>query len=609
MSGLPETATSTKEDVLKAVSALCLSLFFLGTDPVGAAPPLESVLAFSTFLPSGYGPSYGVHAVAVDATGATYVAGSFIESPIPPPEFSDAFVMKLSPEGEIVYTKILPFAESAYAIAVDGAGQAYVTGYALSQFEQVDGLASAYRGSGYEVFVAKLDASGSQVLYATAFGGAGRDVGWAIRVDPSGAIYIAGETWAPGVPKVGALSLPAKPSSQSTNLFVAKLIPGNPAPVWSAPFGGSSDEYVGDLAVDASGRLHLTGYTASPDFPTVNPLQGHEGSLDAFAVKLAPDGETVVYSTLLGGSGEDNGGGIAVDAAGRAWIGGFTNSDDFPLEDPLQATQNEGEGFVAGLSPDGDLIFSTYFGGSYSDGVTGLAVDRAGLLHLSGFTDSAQFPLKNPIRDACTPVFPNQVRCVLDSFVATIDPRVPRLLFSTYLGGSDSDFPAGIAVDPRGNASVAGSTASRDFPLLSPVYDQNDRASASFVTRFLAQNQAPDCSGSVASPTLIWPPNGKMVPISILGITDPEGDPVALKIIGITQDEPGTSFSGVGSSTAQVKAERDGKGDGRVYHILFEAADPSGASCAGEVTVCVPHDQGKYKGSCVDSGALVSSSR
>jgi len=95
-----------------------------------------------------------------------------------------------------------------------------------------------------------------------------------------------------------------------------------------------------------------------------------------------------------------------------------------------------------------------------------------------------------------------------------------------------------------------------------------------------------------------------MIPVSILGVTDPEGDPVALKVTGISQDEPGAAFSGIGSSVAQVKAERDGKGDGRVYRIEFQATDPSGASCAGQVTVCVPHDQG----SCVDS-ALVSSSR
>ena len=598
---------------MKSVSAFCflLLLFIAGAVPAGAAtPPLESVLAFSTFLPAGYGPSYHAHAVAVDASGATYLAGSFTESPIPPPQSFDAFVMKLSPKREIVYTKILPFVDSAYAIAVDDAGQAYVTGYALGQFEeQVDGLAPAYRGSGYEVFVVKLDASGSQVLYATAFGGAGRDVGWAIGVDPSGAIYIAGETWGPGVPKVGALPLPAKPSSQSPDLFVAKLIPGHPAPVWSAPFGGNTYEYVHGLAVDASGRVHLTGYTSSLDFPTVNPLQGHGGNLDAFAVKLAPDGETVVYSILLGGRGEDNGGGIAVDAAGRAWIGGFTNSDNFPLEDPLQTTRREGEGFVTGLSPDGDLVLSSYFGGSYGDGVTGIAVDRAGLLHLSGFTDSAQFPLKNPIREACTPVFPNQVRCVLDSFVATIDPRGPSLLFSTYLGGSDSDFAYGIAVDDRGNASVTGSTSSRDFPLLNPVYNELGPGGAAFVTRFLSQNQSPDCSGATASPAVIWPPNGKMVPVSILGVADPDGDSVALRITGITQDEPGANYSGIGSSVAQIKAERAGKGDGRVYHILFEATDPSGASCTGEVTVCVPHDRGKGKGNCVDSGAPVPSSR
>ena len=122
-------------------------------------------------------------------------------------------------------------------------------------------------------------------------------------------------------------------------------------------------------------------------------------------------------------------------------------------------------------------------------------------------------------------------------------------------------------------------------------------AFGNYVAR-ISENRPPDCSAATASPSVIWPPNGKMVPVSILGVTDPAGDPVALKITGITQDEPGAAFSGIGSSVAQVKAERDGKGDGRVYRIEFEAAAPSGASCTGEVTVCVPHDGGK--GSCVD---------
>jgi hypothetical protein len=290
------------------------------------------------------------------------------------------------------------------------------------------------------------------------------------------------------------------------------------------------------------------------------------------------------------------------------------------LKNPLQTTINWSEGFVAGVGPAGALLFSTLFGGSALDHVSGIDVDPSGLLHITGDTESVVFPLKDPVQDSCLPEeLPVGIRCTSDAFVARIDPRVPALLFSTYLGGSvaqlgwPAEYAYDLAVDPRGtagNATVVGLTAARDFPLVNPIVTkiESPNGVASFVTRFqVTDNGSPDCSGATASPSLIWPPNGKMVPVSILGVTDPEGDSIALRITGITQDEPGANFSGIGSSVARVKAERAGKGDGRVYRILFEATDPSGASCTGEVRVCVPHDRGK--GSCVDSSALVPSSR
>ncbi|HVG07933.1 MAG TPA: hypothetical protein VNM67_09520, partial [Thermoanaerobaculia bacterium] len=157
------------------------------------------------------------------------------------------------------------------------------------------------------------------------------------------------------------------------------------------------------------------------------------------------------------------------------------------------------------------------------------------------------------------------------------DPFILRLDGGT--GEVISSMPGGwtVAVGPGGDVYVAMNGG---------------------LSRF-TENRPPVCSGATASPSVIWPPNGKMIPVSILGVTDPEGAPVSLKVTGISQDEPGAAFSGIGSSLAQVKAERDGKGDGRVYRILFEALDPSGASCTGRVTVCVPHDQGTR--SCVDS--------
>jgi len=122
-------------------------------------------------------------------------------------------------------------------------------------------------------------------------------------------------------------------------------------------------------------------------------------------------------------------------------------------------------------------------------------------------------------------------------------------------------------------------------------------------------NGSPDCSRAAASPSFVWPPDGKFVPVSIVRVTDPEDDPIAIAIKGITQDEPrtgkGPDATGIRMSTANVRAFRAGNGDGRVYHLTFTAMDPAGASCTGTVTVCVPHDQGRS--TCGDGGALVDS--
>jgi hypothetical protein len=122
-------------------------------------------------------------------------------------------------------------------------------------------------------------------------------------------------------------------------------------------------------------------------------------------------------------------------------------------------------------------------------------------------------------------------------------------------------------------------------------------------------NSPPDCSRAAASPSFLWPANGKMTPVSVIRVTDPDGDPLAIAITRITQDEPrtgkGPDATGIRTSTARVRAYRAGNGDGRVYHLTFRAIDPQGASCTGTVTVCVPHDQ--WRSTCGDGGSLVDS--
>lgn len=188
--------------------------------------------------------------------------------------------------------------------------------------------------------------------------------------------------------------------------------------------------------------------------------------------------------------------------------------------------------------------------------------------------------------------------------------RDGSLLFSTYLCGNQWDYAWGVAVDPRGSLYVAGETTSPDFPVVNAFQPTRGGGLDAFIVMISPDNQAPDCSGATASPAILWPPNGKLVPVSIQGVTDPEGEQVTITITGIRQDEPlsrvGTpDASGIGTATARVRADRKGGGDGRVYHLSFTAMDIDGASCSSTVTVCVPHD--RRGATCGGGGALIDS--
>jgi hypothetical protein len=258
------------------------------------------------------------------------------------------------------------------------------------------------------------------------------------------------------------------------------------------------------------------------------------------------------------------------------------------------------------FDPAGKLTYATYLGGSGKEESGGIAVDRFGNVYLTGTTESADFPVRNALPTACS----TPPACFPDAFIVKLARQGSALGYSTLLGGSGYDFARGIAVDLAGAAVVTGETRSRDFPLahaFQPVFQGGLDA---FVAKIASPNQPPLCTAAIAAPPTIWPPNHKLVPVAVEGVTDPDGDPVTIQITGITQDEPLSGntpdATGLGSAAAQVRAERTGGGDGRVYHLSFTASDGQGGSCTGTVTVCVPHDQGGGR-TCGDGGALYSS--
>jgi len=303
-----------------------------------------------------------------------------------------------------------------YGIAVDQAGAAYVTGYTGYVIPTANALQPAY-GGGYDAFVTKLNPSGSALVYSTYLGGNGDDYGYGIAVDQAGAAYVTGYTSSANFPTANALQ-PAY-GNGNDDAFVVKLNPSGSALVYSTYLGGTSDDYGYGIAVDQAGAAYVTGHTRSTNFPTANALQpASGGGDDAFVVKLNPSGSALVYSTYLGGSGYDEGTGIAVDQAGAAYVTGATSSANFPTANALQpANGGYADAFVVKLNPSGSaLVYSTYLGGIAQEEGHGIAVDQGSNAYVAGQTQSIDFPTINALQ----PTLGSTSSSNFDAFVAKI---------------------------------------------------------------------------------------------------------------------------------------------------------------------------------------------
>ncbi len=364
----------------------------------------------------------------------------------------------------------------AYGLAVDSSGNAYVTG--------VTGSVNFPAKSAYQptlvgetnAFVSKLDSSGSGLIYSTFFGGSGSDAAAAIAVDAAGNAYIAGSTSSTDFPvTVGILQ---STYGGSTDAFVAKIAPTGSQLVYASYLGGSAADFAQGIAVSSIGNVYVTGSTESFDFPTQNPLQpGNDGCTTittetgpvetctsaAFVAEVNATATALVYSTYLGGSGNNSGQAIAVGAGGDAYVTGSTSSTDFPTQNALQPVSGGGtDAFLSELNPSGSaLVFSTYLGGNGNDEAYGLALDASGNIYIAGNTQSANFPTT-----------PNVFQALYggdgDGFLTKFGAGGTVVVYSTFMGGSGPDQANAVAVDSAGDAAIVGSTESTDFPLVDP---------------------------------------------------------------------------------------------------------------------------------------------
>jgi len=441
---------------LQAICDGCNPTYGIGDAFITKLNSAGSALVYSTYL-GGSGDDSG-NGIAVDSSGNAYVTGYTDSTDFPTvnplqatnkgaaesPYIPTAFVAKLNSTGSaLVYSTYLGGSDYdyGYGIAVDSVGDAYVSGRTASaDFPTVNPLQGTKHG-GYDVFVAKLNAAGSALVYSTYLGGSEDDFGYGIAVDSAGNAYVAGGTMSTDFPTVNPLqgsNLCSGLVVECGEAFVAKLNAAGSALVYSTYLGGNDGASGGGIAVDSSGNAYVTGGTESTDFPTVNPLQGTRyGGSDAFVAKLNTTGSALVYSTYMGGSGEDGGGGIAVDSSGNAYVAGTTDSTDFPTVNPIQATCGGSaltcyNAFVAKLNAAGSaLVYSTYLGGSPYDNTAsgsngyGIAVDSSSNAYVTGDTVSTDFPTVNPLQGTN--------RGGYDAFVAKISPSPVVTLSSNSL--------------------------------------------------------------------------------------------------------------------------------------------------------------------------------
>jgi hypothetical protein len=372
---------------------------------------------------------------------------------------------------------------TTHGIAVDGSGNAYLTGVTEgTDFPTNNALQSTLQGP-YSAFVSKLDPSGTSLVYSTYLGGTDTTVpntisetGEGIAVDNSGNAYVTGWTNATDFPTINAVQSSNRATGFSA--FVSKLSSSGTSLTYSTYLGGSGNNEAFGIAVDGSGSAYITGFTESTDFPTNNALQSTNGGIvgrDGFVSNLSVSGTSLVYSTYLGGFSADHGYGIAVDGSGAAYVTGWTNSTNFPTSNALQSSNRStanGTAFVSKLNSAGtSLVYSTYLGGTggsnpgnFGDVGQAIAADGSGNAYVTGYTYSTDFPTAYALQSS------NHNTTSGDTaFVSKLSASGSALVYSTYLGGSNEGEANGIAVDGTGNAYVTGYTFSPDFPTANAI--------------------------------------------------------------------------------------------------------------------------------------------
>jgi hypothetical protein len=481
--------------------------FALGAYDCTHALTIDPTLTYSTYF--GGIIADQPWGMAMDAQGNSYVVGYTASNNFPTINAyqpvtggqGDAFIVKFNSNGIPVYSTYLGgnYIDYGNDIAVDGAGNAYVTGWTgSSNFPIVNAFQPGYAG-GWDAFVTKISADGSALIYSTYLGGSSEENGDGIAVDTAGNAYVTGDTQSANFPTHNAYQ-PQHASTGSTDLFVTKFDASGQALVYSTFLGGSFGGETGmSIAADANGYAYITGFTTSGNFPVANAYQpncyfGAAGCWDAFVTKFSPNGQSLVYSTFLGGNDlelVDKGFAITTDGAGNAYVTGLTGSTNFPVLNAYQSIYGgQVDAFLSKFSSAGALSYSSFLGGNNSDAGGAITLDYLGNIYIGGETISNNFPVVNAIQPT--------MGGFEDAFVTKFNVGGQSLGYSTYLGGSDDREEygiVGIGVDSLGTAYMVGSTSARDFPVVNPYQPFNNGSYDLFFAKIS------DPIGPTATPT------------------------------------------------------------------------------------------------------------
>ena len=430
---------------------------------------IDPAIVYSVY-PGGGGDDLG-YGIAVDSSGYAYITGETWStdlilqgSPFQGNNagLGDAFVTKLDITGvlaNIVYSTYLGGSgvDSGRSIAIDSTGSVYIAGEtASSDFPTMLPLQPVLGTGVPDGFVSKLNADGTDLIFSTYLGGDNEDSAEGITVDSNGVAYITGGTLSGNFhASVYQLS-----NAGGSDAFVTKLA-SDGSLMYSTYLGGNGDDYGHDIALSNDGSTCVTGETRSTNFPLVSSIYNVQGQIDAYVTKFNTNGTALAFSTYLGGSNRDYGYGIAVDSNDSIYITGETLSNDFPVFSAFQANFGGGsrDAYVTKIDSGGSLVYSTYLGGDGDDFGNSITVDSTGNTYITGETASTNFPVQSQL-------FANQD--LNDAFVTKLNPGGTALVYSTYLKGNNDDIGWDIAIDNNGDAYVVGQTLStdvEDFPV------------------------------------------------------------------------------------------------------------------------------------------------